>query len=48
MSKLGLDLEKAKKEKEDLVKELAKVENEAQATETRRKIQFIKSNSALA
>ena len=48
MSKLDLDLEKDKKEKEDLAKELEKVENEAQAIETRRKIQFIKSNSALA
>ena len=48
MSKLDLELEKARKEKEDLAKELEKVENEAQATETRRKIQFIKSNSALA
>lgn len=45
MSKLDLDLQKAKKEKEDLAKEL---ENEAQAIETRRKIYFIKSNSALA
>lgn len=43
-----LDLEKVRKEKEDLAKELEKVENEAQATETRRKIQFIKSNFALA
>ena len=48
MSKLDLDLEKARKEKEDLAKELEKVENEAQATKTRRKIQFIKSNSTLA
>lgn len=29
MSKLDVDLEKAKKEKEDLVKELEKLENEA-------------------
>lgn len=32
MSKLDLDLEKARKEKEDLAKELEKVENKAQAT----------------
>ena len=31
MSKLDLELEKAKKEKEDLAKELEKVENEVQA-----------------
>ena len=48
MSKLDLELEKARKEKEDLAKELEKVENEAQVAETRRKIQFIKSNFALA
>ena len=48
MSKLDLDLEKARKEKEDLEKELEKVENEAQAVENRRKNQFIKSNSTLA
>lgn len=47
MSKLDLELEKARKEKEDLAKELEKVENEAQAVETRREIQFIKSNYAL-
>ena len=38
MSKLDLDLEKARKEKEDLAKELEKVENEAQVAKTRRKI----------
>ena len=38
MSKLDLYLEKARKEKEDLAKELEKVENEALATKTRRKI----------
>ncbi len=38
MSKLDLDLEKARKEKGDLAKELEKVGNEAQATKTRRKI----------
>ena len=48
MSKLDLELEKSRKEKEDLAKELEKVENEAQAIETRKKIQFIKSNSTLA
>ena len=36
------------KEKEDLTKELEKFENEAQDIETRRMIQFIKSNSTLA
>lgn len=48
MSKLDLDLEKARKEREDLAKELENVENEAQETETMRKIKFIKSNSSLA
>ena len=43
ISKLDLDLEKARKKK-DLANELEKVENEAQVVETRRKIQFIKSN----
>ena len=38
MSKLDLDLEKARKEEEDLANELEKVENEAQAAETKRKI----------
>ena len=47
MSELDLDLEKARKEKEDLAKELEKVENEAQAIQTRRKVQFINSNSKL-
>ena len=37
MSKLDLELEKARKDKEDLAKELEKVENEDQAIETRRK-----------
>ena len=37
-SKLDLDLERDKKEKEDLTKEPEKVEHEAQAAETRRKI----------
>lgn len=48
ISKLDLDLEKARKEKDDLAKELEKVENEAQVVESRRKIQFIKPNSTLA
>ena len=48
MSILDLGLEKSRKEKEDLAKELEKVENEAQAIKTRRKIYFIKSNSTLA
>ena len=47
MIKLDLALEKSIKEKEDLAKELEKVENEAQAAEARRKIMFIKSNSSL-
>ena len=47
MTKLDLELEKSRKEKEDLAKELEKVENEAQAVEARRKIMFIKSNSTL-
>lgn len=37
-----------KKEKEDLAKELEKVENKAKAIEIRRKVQFINSNFALA
>lgn len=40
MSKLDLELEKVKIEKQDLAKELEKVENEAQAVETGRKIFF--------
>ena len=48
MTKLDLDLEKARKEKEDLAKELEKVENEAHVAETWRKIQFLKSSFALA
>ena len=47
MTKLDLELEKSRKEREDLAKELEKVENEAQATEARRRIMFIKSNSTL-
>ena len=46
MKKLDLELEKLRKE-EDLSKELEKVENEAQVVESRWKIMFIKSNSAL-
>ena len=38
MSKLDLDLKKSRKEREDLTKELERVENEAQAIEARRKI----------
>ena len=37
MSNIDLDLERARKEREDLAKELEKVKNEAQAIETRRK-----------
>ena len=47
MTQLDLELEKSRKEREDLAKELEKVENEAQAAEARRKIMFIKSNSGL-
>lgn len=43
MSKIDLDLEKSKKEWEDLGKELEKVVNEAQVAEMKRKIQFLKS-----
>ena len=46
MTKLDLELEKSRKEREDLAKELEKLENEAQAVEARRKIMFIKSNFA--
>ena len=38
MSKLDLELEKARKEKEDLAKDLEKVENESQVAEIRRKM----------
>ena len=48
MSKADLYLEKARKEKKDLAKEIEKVDDEAQLVETRRKIQFIKSNSSSA
>ena len=37
-SKLDLDLEKVKKERKYLAKELEKVDNEAQGAKTRRKI----------
>lgn len=47
MSKLDLQFKKEKKEKENLAKELEKVENEAQAIETMRKIHFIKSTCSL-
>ena len=46
MTQLDLELEKSRKERENLANELEKVENEAQAAEARRKIMFIKSNSA--
>ena len=46
MSKLDLELEKAMKEKEDLAKELKKVENEAATVEMRRHIAFLKSTQS--
>ena len=47
MSKLDIYLEKARQEKEDLAKDLEKVKNKDESAETRRKIQFIKSNFSL-
>ena len=48
MSKLDLELEKARKERQDLDKELEKVENEAATTEMRRQIAFLKSTQSQA
>ena len=48
MSKIDLELEKARKEKEDLAKELEKVENEAIAAKMRRQISFLKSTQSQA
>ena len=48
MFKLDLDLDKAKKQREELAKDLEKVESKAKVVETRRKIHFIKFTSALA
>ena len=47
MSKLDLELEREKKQREDTTKELEKVENEDEVTEIRRKIHFLKSTSSL-
>ena len=46
--KIDIELEKAEKEREDLVKEPEKVENEVEAVEIRRKIHILKSTSDLA
>ena len=43
MSKMDLELQKAIKEKEDLAKELEKVEIKVVAVEMRRQIAFLKS-----
>lgn len=47
ISKVDLELEIDKKEREDMAKDLEKVENKAEVAETRRKIQFIKSTSCI-
>lgn len=47
MSKIYLELEKAKKEREDIAKELKKVENEAQVVEMGKKILFLIYTSSL-
>ena len=46
ISKIDLELEKARQEKEDLAKELEKVENEATAAKMRRQIAFLKSTQS--
>ena len=43
MSKIDRELEKDRKEKEDLAKELEKAENEAATTEMKRQITFLRS-----
>ena len=43
MSKIELELERARKEKEDLAKELEKVENEAVVVKMKRQISFFRS-----
>ena len=48
MSKLDLQLERARQEKDDLAKELEKAENEADTKEIRRHILFLKSTSTKA
>ena len=48
MSKLDMELEKHRKEKEDLVKELEKAKNETATTEMRRQISFLKSTQSQA
>ena len=48
MQKIDLELEKDRQEKEDLAKELEKVENEAVVVEMRRKITFLKSTQSQA
>ena len=46
MSKLDLELEKSRQEKEDLDKELEKAENEVALIEIRRQIAFLKSTQS--
>ena len=46
MSKLELELESARKEKEDLVKELEKYENEFVSKEMTRQFSFVKSTKS--
>ena len=46
MSRLDMEFEKPRKEKEDLAKELEKVENEAATEEMRRQITFLKSTKS--
>ena len=46
MSKMDLELEQARQEKEELAKELEKIENEVTGTEMRRQITFLKSTQS--
>ena len=48
MSKIDLELEKARQDKDELAKELEKAENEATTTEMRRQIAFLKSTQSQA
>ena len=48
MSKMDLELEQARQEKEELAKELEKIENEVTGTEMRRQITFLKSTQSQA
>ena len=47
MPQIDIELEKVRKEHENILKELEKVENEAQFVETNKMIQFLRSTLGL-